>query len=330
MSHQSRLATQAALARHYSKVGITIVNSVSDLEGLADGRPDLVFLGVKFIPTNSKEDIQGSNRIWVSEYLEQRGIACTGSARSAHELELDKSLTKGRIQEAGLNTSPYMVARQNKPLTTHGVTPCFPVFVKPIDRGGGLGVDSASLAHNFDELRIKVESIRSGFQADSLIEQYLPGKEFSVAILKDEATSQYSVMPLELVAPLDKNGARFLSAKVKSANVEIFNIVADGATKTQVTELAVDAFHALGARDYGRIDIRLDEFGTAHFLEANLIPSLIKDYGNFPKACSLYMNLDYEAMLLRIVNLALSRESEDDTPQEASKEPLMVPVLGAS
>jgi len=67
----------------------------------------------------------------------------------------------------------------------------------------------------------------------------------------------------------------------------------------------------LGARDYGRIDIRLDATGTPHFLEANLIPSLISGYGSFPKACVMNIGLEYEPMIMRIANLGLSRNIDD-------------------
>jgi hypothetical protein len=48
-----------------------------------------------------------------------------------------------------------------------------------------------------------------------------------------------------------------------------------------------------------------------NFLEANLIPSLIKDYGNFPKACAINIGMGYEQMLLAIVQLGLLRAKID-------------------
>lgn len=149
MSHKSRLAVLAALKRHYAHVGITIVNNLRDLEALVANPPDLVFLGMKFIPNDTKIGRQDPNRIWLSEYLDSCGIAYTGSNQAAHQLELDKSLAKQRMVEAGLNTSPFVVARHNKPLSRHEITPAFPVFIKPTDRGGGVGVDSASLARRY-------------------------------------------------------------------------------------------------------------------------------------------------------------------------------------
>jgi D-alanine-D-alanine ligase len=193
----------------------------------------------------------------------------------------------------------------------------FPLFIKPTDRGGGLGVDSDSVVHGFDQLRTKVHSITTTFRSDALIEEYLPGREFSVAILKYKNSAGYLAMPIELVAPADKNGSRLLSGQVKSENVEQVLEVTDTIVRSKVITLALAVFDALGARDYGRIDIRLDNNGTPHFLEANLIPSLISGYGSFPKACLLNIGLDYEPMIMTIANLALARNVNEivDVPE---------------
>jgi D-alanine-D-alanine ligase len=309
MSNRSRLAARAALAKYYSHVGITLVDSLADLDSLVATRPDLVFLGMKHVPRDASLGRHDPNKVWLSEYLEQHDIAYTGSDRAAHELEQDKSLSKQLMVEAGVATSPFTVARQGRALSVHEIRPQFPVFIKPIDRGGGAGIDAASLANNFEELQAKVESISTRLKADSLIEEYLPGREFSVAILKEMFTEEYVAMPLEQIAPPDANGNRFLSAQIKTGDVETHKVVTDTRIRNAVNELALKAFQALGARDYGRIDIRLDRYGVPHFLEGNLIPSLIKDYGNFPKACQLELSLGYENMLLRIVDLALQRIS---------------------
>jgi D-alanine-D-alanine ligase len=97
---------------------------------------------------------------------------------------------------------------------------------------------------------------------------------------------------------------------VKSSNTEQAIEVIDKNIKTKVTTLATEVFYALGARDYGRIDIRLDAHGTPHFLEANLIPSLISGYGSFPKACMLNIDLDYESMILSIARLGLAHNMD--------------------
>lgn len=295
------------LAEYYVRVGITMINNLSDLEALVALKPDLVFLGMEFVPTDPNLGPEDPNKIWITSYLDDHDIAYTGSSQTAHELARNKPMAKQQVLDAGLTTSEFFVVAPNQVNPSHNVPLTYPLFIKPTNRGGGAGIDSKSVVNTSFELDAKVASIAKKFRSDSLVEKYLDGREFSVAILKQEYSAEYSVMPLELIAPQDEYGARILSARIKSADTERFLEVTDEDIKHRISTLAIDVFHALGARDYGRIDIRMDKLGTPYFLEANLIPSLLKGYGNFPKACMLNMDLDYESMLLSIVRLALRR-----------------------
>lgn len=314
LSQNSCDAIYVTLSKHYKSVGVSIVNNPVDLEKLVALQPDLVFLGMKFVPAYKLEDVHEGDKIWLAEYLDKEGIAYTGSNHFAHELELNKALAKARVQSFGLKTARYFEVRQNR-LPNRAELLKFPLFVKPANRGGGLGIDSNSVVHNFEQLKNKVRFITTKFMSNSLVEEYLPGREFSVAILRRANSQEYSAMPIELLAPADKNGNCILSAEVKSADTESFEAVIDKDTTIILNQLALDVFHALGARDYGRIDIRFDKHGVPHFLEANLIPSLIENYGNFPKACFVNLQMDYEDMLLHIVELGFSRLSTTENVQ---------------
>ena len=186
MGQTSRQAACKVLAKHYTDVAVTIINNLADLEALVKRRPDLVFLGMDFIPTNPDLGLSDPNKIWLAEYLDNHNIAYTGSGRCGHELEHHKHLAKQAVHKAGFNTSPYYVAKQSEPQIAADMTLLFPLFIKPTNRGGGSGIDCNSVAHNFDELNSKVQSIATNLQSDSLVEEYLPGREFSVAILKSE------------------------------------------------------------------------------------------------------------------------------------------------
>lgn len=314
VSMESRTAIRDALGKYYTNVSITIVDKLSDLEALVARQPDLVFLGMKFIPRRAHLGIHDPQKIWITQYLEDHGILYTGSGQQAHNLELDKPLAKQRVLDAGLRTSLFFVTGHEYPLLVNAAPLHYPLFVKPTNRGGGLGIDSDSVVHNFDNLQSKTESIILDLHSNALVEEYLPGREFSVAILKDDHSMEYSVMPIELVAAPDEKGSRLLSAEMKSSNAEVVSLITNQALRARICTLAIEVFHALGARDYGRIDIRLDEAGVAHFLEANLLPSLISGYGSFPKACEMNNNLGYESMLLQIVRLAMLREPLEIVP----------------
>jgi len=290
------------LKNFYEEVDVVVVNKPSDLGKIILAKPDLVFLGMKFVPLDPSLGLNDPNKIWLSDYLDRHQISYTGSGQLAHELELNKHFAKQRVRERGINTSNFYVRGQFEAFIPDSPL-IFPLFIKPTNRGGGLGIDSDSLVNNYQQLEAKVLSISLNHGSDSLIEEYLPGREFSVAILKDRTPSGYFIMPLELVAPIDAQGARILSQEVKNADSEDYSAITNPIIKKTVSELAMKVFEALGARDYGRIDIRLDAAGVPQFLEANLLPSLLDGYGNFPKACLLNLNLSYGDMILEITKL---------------------------
>ncbi len=311
------------LKSRYKTVEVRNIETVSDLNSVVYDKPDLVFTGLTYIKS-------GLEKIWVADYLDKYEITYTGSRHYAHMLEGDKSLAKQRVLDAGLSTSDFYLTSPGQRNLEKSNSISYPIFIKPYNRGGGMGVDEKSIAYNQTELDAKVLSIEEEFKSESIVESYLTGREFSVAVLKDINTDDYLTMPIELVAP-EINGVRILGRKVKSSNTEEASLITDSDTKSVVSKLAIDVFHALGARDYGRIDIRMDSLGVPQFLEANLIPSLISGYGSFPKACLMNSGIDYAEMLHRIVDLGLARRLKMENPSSSklAKEPALLPSLVA-
>lgn len=314
LSQVSSNALEKLLRLHFKKVSVVIVNNPSDLGNILLAKPDVVFVGMCFVPSDKNFDTSDASQIWVSQYLEQHGISYTGSSSYAHYLEINKALAKNRILSADLNTSAFFVVKQNSNVYEKLIKLEYPMFIKPLDRGGGLGIDDDSVAHNFNQLISKVRDISSNYESDSLVEEYLGGREFSVAILRNENTENYQAMPIELVAPKNKRGDRILGGLVKNNDTESHRAVTDKKLNDKLSDIAIKMFLALGASDYGRIDIRLDGNGVPQFLEANLIPSLMEGYGNFPKAC-LLNKLDFVTIILRIVKLASDSEDRKIIPQ---------------
>src|ERR1700722_18254560 len=90
MSRASCDAIFVVLDKHFTDVGVTIVNNVADLEALVSSYPDLVFLGMEFIPTDPSLGLADPNRIWLSDIFDEHGIAYTGSNRAAYEIGRNK------------------------------------------------------------------------------------------------------------------------------------------------------------------------------------------------------------------------------------------------
>ena len=301
MGTGSARSIAAALAKFYTTVTIEKIHTLQQLELAVAAAPDLVFLGMKSVPSST-----GGEPVWVSDHLQAVGIPHTGSLRASHDLEHSKHLAKQRVLEYGLATAPFWVVKQNDARVDHTAL-SFPLFVKPTNKGGGQGIDKFSIVRTFDELYAKVASIREVYSTDALVEEYLDGREFSVAIIRTPGSEELLAMPIELIANKDSNGERMLSSFIKDSNSEGVLTVDHPDEHLKLVQLATGVFRALGGRDYGRIDIRFDSLGIPHFLEANLTPSLTEDYGSFPKAYMLNEGVDYETMIMNIVQLATHR-----------------------
>lgn len=303
MGIESASAITASLSKTYSDVVLTMIDSLQDLEDLIERKPDLVFLGVMHL----LDPQDPSKKIWISPRLEAAGIAHTGSTQASHRLELNKDLAKQHMLDSGIATAPFSILYQGQQYTDQVDELEFPLFLKPLKGGGGQGVDEYSVVRTIHQLRDKILSLHSVHKVDIMIEHYLEGREFSVAIIKQGSTGEYTAMPLELIAPKDIHGERMLSNQVKSLNQEAAIALSNPLEREAISAFALGVFQALGARDYGRIDIRLDAAGVPHFLEANLIPSLISGYGSFPKAYLLNEGVEYDEMIAHIANLGFSR-----------------------
>lgn len=327
MGPSSRQGILKVLSAHYQHVRISIVNDIADLEALVKRQPDVVFLGMKFLPVDPLKGQYDTQKIWITEYLDAHQITHTGSSYRAHTYEQNKTHAKREVHKHGLATAPFVIAEHGG--TINGVLGelNFPLFVKPVDRGGGEGIDSNSVVYTEAQLRQKIASIHLQLRTDALVEEYLPGREFSVALLRHIDATDLYVMPLELIAPVDHYGHRVLSSRVKSADTERAIAVTDPVIHRVISRLARQVFDCLEGQDYGRIDIRLDRDGNAQFLEANLLPSLLEGYGNFPKACMLNENIDYQTMALHITELAFERAQQIAVPVNWQSETLLPGML---
>ena len=307
---KSSIMIQTLLEKHYEKVGFTIINNQSDLQILISKQPDLVFLAVKQVPSYLPKDLSLGAKIWVSEFLDENNINYTGSCGSAIQLDFDKPSAKNTVRGSNLMTSSYFMASLGQYTNASDVPLDYPLFVKPNNGGGGKGVGADSVVRNFSEFTQKVESISINYGSDSLVETYLPGREFSVAILEIAGSNELLAMPVELITEKNARGDRILGQQIKKDDTEHVIFVENSNLKDAIVNLAKHAFISLGARDYGRIDIRLDEQGTPHFLEANLIPGLSQHNYNsyFTSAYQLNQMMNYDSMILHIVDLGFSRE----------------------
>jgi len=304
MAKDAQVTLLAVLRKKYARVGVTIVDDMTALERLVAKKPDLVVLGMKLVLLDPSKSYDDSPKVWLSSYLQAHDIAFTGSDTAALAIEFDKPEAKQKVIDAGLQSSAYFISSIKQPIFRHTLR--FPLFVKPTNRGDSKGVDEQSVVYNQQELESKIASIHTDCSSDALVEEYLSGREFSVAVIRRPGSDELLAMPIEITTPADNKGNSFLSEAVKEADSEKVLAISSPALKDTLNALAVGVFRALGSRDYGRIDMRLDSFGKPSFIEANLMPGL-SDHGYLARCFSMNEHITYKDMILSIVDLGMQR-----------------------
>jgi D-alanine-D-alanine ligase len=268
-------------------VRLNVCGTEKSLDEIAQREPDLVILAVKYIA------IPGQKTIWLSEYFANKAINFSGSPRGVLEYDSSKVFAKAHLNKCGVKTASDL------PLS-------FPLFLKPSDAANGNGVDDFSFVINFEEFQKKVLSLHDEFGESILVEEYLDGREFTVAIIKT-AYGKYIVSPVEIVPAQSANGIRILGEKAKCENKEEFNRVDDAELSENVRKVAIEAFKGLGVRDFGRIDVKTNLSGQCFFMEANLVPGMTSLSSYFPRACEMAHSLSYDNVIALIVDAGLKR-----------------------
>ena len=285
------------LSERYSEVVITKIQHKKDLDRLLKRKPDLVFSGVKYFNFNN-------DKVWLNDCLEAYGIRYIASSRAALDNESDKNKAKKLIVKANIKTADFFVATPDEHEHSSSIPIPFPLFIKPVKGGDSRGIDSNSVAYNFASFKKKVLEIKTKHNLSSLVETYLPGKEYSVGIFQDSIKGTLRAMPIQIIVKKNINGHRILDFNIKKDDEEKVIAVTDTKIFKKISKLAKEAFKALGGKSLGRIDIKMNERGVPHFMEANLMPGLRKGY--FYRSCLLNLDMNYDDMILNIANTGLS------------------------
>lgn len=200
--------------------------------------------------------------------LEVLGIPYTGAGVLGSSLSMDKWLAKGILERSGLATPGGILVGEVEPPPKWNRD--FPVIVKPRGEGSSNGV---SLVREGEGLMPAIEEARK-FDTDVLVEDYIPGREVTVAILDDQALSAMEVVAL---------GDDFHTYEVKyTPGREEFVLPAPlGDLYDAALELALESHRALLAGAYSRVDLRVRPDGAMFVLECNTLPGL-HELGWFP------------------------------------------------
>ncbi len=271
-----------------------------DLDEIVRRTPDLVVLAVKYLPVINDDDV------WLADYFSRHGVNFTGSSRDVLKFDSNKVLAKTHLANNGVKTSAYFVAIPGQYKAESELPITFPLFIKPLDAANGNGIDDLSFVTNFSEYESKVASLYQAFKQPALVEEYLDGREFTVAIIK-LANKKLLVSAIEIIPPESTGGLRILGAQAKKDDSEELIKIGDNETMCRVTTLAIDAFNKLGVRDFGRIDIKSNRSDECFFMEANLVPGMTYGSSYFPEACIKENEFSYDKVIELMLDGGLGR-----------------------
>ncbi|MFA6457215.1 MAG: D-alanine--D-alanine ligase, partial [Bacteroidota bacterium] len=275
---------------------------------LQSSRPDIVF--------NIAEGRFGASReAQIPAMLEMLNIPYTGSDPLTLGICLDKSRAKEILSYYNIANSRFTVISSLNELRTLDFP--VPAMVKPLFEGSSKGIFDSSLVHSTKQLVDQVTKVLEEYEQPALIEEFLPGREFTVAMLGNGA--DLAVLPIVEIKfdSLPKGVNPIYSYEAKwiwdqsSDPLEIFECPATlpENLKTAIEETCRNTYNILRCRDWSRIDVRLDNNGRPNIIEINPLPGIlpkIEDNSCFPKAARM-AGLNYQEMLNAVLDAGIKR-----------------------
>jgi len=246
--------------------------------------------------------------------LDMLGIPYTGSDPVTLGICLDKRRTKEILSWHGVPTPRFYVVDSPAELPSRLR---YPLMVKPTLEGSSKGVTDKALVHDRRALIRQVEWVVATYRQPALVEEFLPGREFTVALLGNgPSLRSLPIVEINLdtlpagVNPIYSFEAKWLWDREEDP-LQIFSCPAplDPLLQKNIEELCKRAFRVLGCRDWCRIDVRLDARGFPHVIELNPLPGILprpEQNSCFPKAARA-AGLDYAQMILGVVEAACER-----------------------
>jgi D-alanine-D-alanine ligase len=276
------------------------------------------------ICVNIAEGLGGDAReAQVPALLELLKIPYTGSRVLTNAIALDKTLTKRIWRDRRLPVAPFQEFITGEEPLRPDLR--FPLFVKPAREGTGMGVDARAIVNNEGELRERARYVVNLYKQPALVETYLSGREFTVAVMGRTDSKLYSLHPEWYDADgfhrfpiLELDSTRSVTPGVYGLEAKAQSIGSQGAPgyicpaqvepdlAKKLQHYAWRGHHLLGALDVSRIDFRLDREGNPCLLEINPLPGLTPDYSDLCLIANAG-GISYTELILEILYLGASR-----------------------
>jgi D-alanine-D-alanine ligase len=251
---------------------------------------DIVFLGL-----HGKFGEDGR----IQSLLEMRGVKYTGSGVTSSAMAMDKNISKIMFNHFDIPTPKWMMMKKGADVVkvdeSIKLITGYPCVIKPNDEGSTVGL--SIVQPDMEDVQLG-KALEDAFcYSDSVMaEEFIEGRELTVAILGDE------VLPVVEIKP--KDGFYDYEHKYTKGMTEYFCPAELPAELAQhIKEKALIAHKALGCKVYSRIDFRLNKKGEYYCLEVNTLPGMT-ELSLVPKAAGA-VGMDFPTLLNRIIELSL-------------------------
>ena len=256
---------------------------------------------------NIAEGLQGRNReAHIPALLEYLNIPYTGSDPLTLSVTLDKSMAKRIVMSEGIPTPRFKKVERMEDLKDLNLK--YPLFVKLCYEGSSKGVRSDSKIMDSRSLEEKSEWLFRTYGPPLLVEEFVRGPEFTVGVLGNENPTVLGVMQIEIKGSPPDEAIYSLEVKREWEKRVFYHCPpsVDPLLLERIEEVALRSYRVLECRDISRVDIRVDENKTPHFLEINPLPGLSPVYGDLPIMAG-HMGWDYGRLVKTIFHHALRR-----------------------
>jgi D-alanine-D-alanine ligase len=255
---------------------------------------------------------------WAPVLLEMLGIPQIGSDALSLSLSLDKAWTRAVVAEQGVPVAPGRIVRSRAEAESVDPPGSFPCFVKPRWEGSAKGIGLKSRVGDRSGLVTAVGRVVERYRQPALVEQFLPGPEYTVTLFGNDPPRALPVLQraleretrigLHAVAPKPgESGGEPPDGDITQGRPlqHCTPGALDAALETELIGLARRAFAALECRDFARVDFKCDGDGRPRFLEINPLPSFAPD-GSFGVHAEL-LGRPLEDLLADVLGAGLRR-----------------------
>jgi D-alanine-D-alanine ligase len=276
-----------------------IGNVIQLSEALVKGRSwDMVF--------NIAEGLYGIGReAQVPALLDAYRIPYTFSDPLVLSLTLHKAMAKHIVRGHGIPTAPFYLIREKKEIEL--IQAEFPLFIKPVAEGTGKGISGKSLVNNKKELKDHTSELLEKFRQPVLVEEYLPGREFTVGILGTGMDARTCGIMEVSIKESRENKIYSLYTKENYEGLVDYTLP-EREMAEKCYQVAIDSWNALECRDGGRVDLKLDKKGIPNFIEVNPLAGLNPIHSDLP-ILSRLNGISYEELIGAIMYSAKKRIS---------------------